>query len=305
MSSYQGEKFILEQLESILVQLPADGRILIRDDGSRDRTMALVESLNEPRVTTLLGENLGFGASFLTLLAMAPTDTDMVMFADQDDVWLPGKVDRAWQHLLPLASGPALYGSAQMLVDEHLRPLHRTPPWPRGPSLAGALTENIITGCTAAINRPALEVLQQGGVPAGVRFHDWWLYLVISAFGTVVYDDEPTLLYRQHGANQIGHGAGWWGRHQRMVRFVWRNDWVGILLAQVSALLRHYGHRLDPTARDLVNQYFALIGERATSRWRLIFSRRRWRQSALRELALRLLLALHKLRLWPLSGRRL
>ncbi len=229
----------------------------------------------------------------------------MVMFADQDDVWLPGKIDRAGRHLLCLGDVPGLYGSRQMLVDEELRPLHPTPPWAHGPSLANALTENIITGCTAALNRPAVALLQRAGVPDGVRFHDWWLYLVISAFGTVVHDDEPTLLYRQHGANQIGHGAGWLGRYRGMLRFLFRNDWVGILLAQVHALQHHYGDELSPVAEELVLRYFHDDGVKTVPRWSLVFSARRWRQNPVMDLMLRLLLLLHRLHLWPVPGRRL
>lgn len=305
MSTYQGERFVVEQLTSILDQLPSDGRIMIRDDGSRDRTVAVVATIADARITLLRGENLGFSKSFLTLLAQAPSDADMVMFSDQDDFWLPGKIDRAWRHLRPLGEVPGLYGSAQMLADEQLRPLHPTRPWPRGPSLAGALTENIITGCTAALNRPAVRLLQRAGIPAGVRLHDWWLYLVVSAFGTVIFDDEPSLLYRQHGGNQIGHGAGWLGRNLGVVRFLSRNDWVGILLGQVHALVQHYGHQLSPATKGLVLRHFQFEGGKAIPRWNLIFSTQRWRQSPTWDLMLRILLAAHRLHLWPLPSRRL
>jgi glycosyltransferase involved in cell wall biosynthesis len=305
MSTYQGERFVREQLQSILPQLPPQGHVFVRDDGSRDRTADEVIALDDPRVTLIRGANLGFGPSFLTLLTLVPPDADMVMFSDQDDVWLPDKVTRAWRQLCALGDRPGLYGSAQMLVDADLSPLHPTPPWPRGPSLASALTENIITGCTAAINRSAVELLQRAGVPAGVRFHDWWLYLVVSAFGTVVYDDHPTLLYRQHGANLIGHGAGWFGRHWGVLRFLMRNDWVGILLGQIHALLEHYGDALPRHTGTLVSRYFRLADGRAIPRWRLVFSLRRWRQAFIWDVALRVLLAAHKVRLWPPPGRRL
>jgi glycosyltransferase involved in cell wall biosynthesis len=305
MSTYDGERFVVAQLQSILSQLPEHGLILIRDDGSRDGTANIVDALAEPRIVLLRGENLGFGASFLTLLAQAPRDADMVMFSDQDDVWLPDKIDRAWQHLAPLVDRPALYGSAQMLVDAELNPLHATPPWPHGPSLANALTENIITGCTAALNRPAVELLQRGGVPEGVRFHDWWMYLVVSAFGAVVFDNQPTLLYRQHGGNQIGHGAGWFGRHAGILRFLLRNDWVGILLGQLAALVRHYGDQFNPATRRLIFDQFDVHGGKAVPRWRLILSMQRLRQWPASDLAFRLLLLLHRTHVWPLPGHRL
>ena len=304
MSTYNGERYVVEQLASILQQLPLGGRMIVRDDGSHDGTAACIEAVGDSRVTVVRGTNLGFGGSFLTLLTMVSADADLVMFSDQDDVWLPGKIVRAWQHLHPLGDEPTLYGSAQMLVDQDLVPIHATPPWPRGPSLEGALTENIITGCTVALNRTAVHLLQQAGVPRGVRFHDWWMYLVVSAFGRVIHDDEPTLLYRQHGANHIGHGAGWFGRQRQIVRFLWRNDWVGILLGQVHALVAQYGQRLPAGAQDLVLQHFLVDADHARPSWRLVFSLRRWRQNPLWEVALRLLLALHRLHIWPPPRRR-
>jgi glycosyltransferase involved in cell wall biosynthesis len=305
MSTYQGERFVAEQLRSILDQLPPAGLVMVRDDGSRDYTAAIIESMADRRITLIRGHNLGFSRSFLTLLTLAPPDADMVMFSDQDDVWLPGKIERAWRHLRPLNSKPALYGSTQLLVDVELRPLHRTRIWSRPPSFANALMENMITGCTAAINRPAAELLKSAGVPADVHLHDWWLYLVVSAFGTVVFDSEPTLLYRQHGANQIGHGAGWLGRHRMIVRFLRSNDWVGILLGQISALRRHFGDRLDPDAAGLLQDYFSTQAGRAVPGWRLILGARRWREGIGYELMLRVLLALHRLRIWPPANRRL
>lgn len=305
MSTYQGERYVAEQLHSILAQLPAEGRILIRDDGSRDRTVDVIGTFADPRITLVRGDNIGFGASFLTLLAGAPDDADMVMFSDQDDVWLPEKIQRAWAHLQQLGATPGLYGSAKMLVDQSLRPLLPSPSWPRGPSFTNALMENIVTGCTAAINRPALALMKHAGVAPGVRFHDWWLYLVISAFGQVVYDDEPTLLYRQHAGNQIGQGAGRLDRFLQIVGFLERHDWVGILLAQARALQRHYGSELSREASATVLRHFRLTGVRAAPRWRLVFGATRWRQFGRDELFLRLLLLLHKLRLWPLPHRRL
>ena len=199
---------------------------------------------------------------------------------------------------------PALYGSAQMLVDEELRPLGPTAPWPAGASFRGALTENIITGCTAALNAPAVRLLKQAGAAPNVRFHDWWCYLVISAFGQVIFDNQPSLLYRQHGRNHIGHGAGWWGRQRQIVRFLLRNDWVGILLAQVEALDFHYGAQLPAEARGLLDRYFVRSEAGWLPGWALVFSLRRWRHHWFGELALRVLLGAYRLRLWPLPGRR-
>jgi glycosyltransferase involved in cell wall biosynthesis len=305
MSTYNGLRFVDEQLDSILSQLPAAGRLIVRDDGSTDGTADRIEGRHDRRITLVRGSNLGFSRSFLTLVADAPRDADMVMFSDQDDVWMQDKIARAWDHLRMMGDVPALYGSAQMLVDERLRPLQPTRPWPRGPSLHSALTENIITGCTAAFNRPALHILQRAGVPQRVHLHDWWVYLVISAFGRVVWDDRPSIFYRQHAQNQIGHGAGWWGRHMGVIRALRRSDWVGILVLQIHSLMSHYGDELPEHVRALVLRYFELDADRARPRWGLIFSVRRWRQGPAWDVALRLLLLVHRLHIWPPRRRRL
>lgn len=305
LSAYNGRRFIGEQIGSILSQLPPAGRLIVRDDGSSDGTPDIVEAIQDSRITVLRGVNLGFSRSFLSLVVEAPPDVDMVMFADQDDVWMPDKIQRAWAHLQTMSSEPALYGSAQLLVDEHLRPLEPTRPWPRGPSLQSALTENIITGCTAAFNGPALRLLQKAGIPQSVHLHDWWVYLVISAFGKVVWDNVPSIYYRQHGQNQIGHGAGWWGRHMGVIRALRRTDWVGILLLQIHSLMLSYEQELPDDVRQLVMRYFEVRHGRVRPRWRLIFSLRRWRQGPTWDLAFRVLLLSHRLHLWPPRGRRL
>jgi len=228
-----------------------------------------------------------------------------VMFSDQDDVWLPHKIQAAQIALAPFANRPALYGSAQMLVDAQLNPLQATLPWRRGPSFRGALTENIITGCTAALNPAAVRLLQQAGVPQGVVFHDWWIYLVVSAFGHVVYDDRPSLLYRQHGGNHIGHGAGVLRRYLHIARFLRRHDWVGILIGQVRALHIHYGGQLEPAAQHLLATNFGGLPEQPKPSWSMILSLGRWRQDLVGELALRVLLAAWRLRIWPWSSKRI
>ncbi len=227
------------------------------------------------------------------------------MFADQDDHWLPGKIQRAWDWVRAQGDTPALYGSVQMLADSQLRPLHATRRWRSAPGFGPARGENRITGCTSALNAAAVRLLQQAGVPADVHFHDWWLYLVVSAFGRVWVDPEPTLLYRQHGANQIGHGAGWLGRQWHIVRFLWRRDWVGILLGQVTALHRCYGHTLPTAACGLLERHFTFGPHGAAPRWRMVLGAGRWRDGLFHELAFRLLLLLHKLRVWPPPARRL
>ena len=88
MSTYNGERFIEEQVCSILKQLPPEGLLMVRDDGSTDKTVEKIYAFKDNRILLERGENIGFGKSFLTLLNKAPIDAQMAMFSDQDDVWL-------------------------------------------------------------------------------------------------------------------------------------------------------------------------------------------------------------------------
>lgn len=286
MSTYNGEPYLEEQVQSILGQLPAEGWLLVRDDGSRDGTVRKLQALDDPRVRILAGENVGYSRSFLTLLSSVPPETEMVMLSDQDDVWLPGKIQRAWDHLARV-EGPGLYCSRQRLVDAELRPISCSAPWPRGASFANALAENIVTGCTAALNAPALRLVTRCGDASRIQFHDWWMYLVVSAFGTVITDPEPTLLYRQHGRNVIGRGPGW-RVYLVNLRFIVRRSWVHIMYSQIQNFRATHGAALAPGQRRLVEDYFDPC--RAGSVLRLLFVPRRFRQKMMDELLLRLLI---------------
>lgn len=258
MSTYNGERYVEAQVCSILSQLPQDGELRVRDDGSTDTTAALVEAIADARVRVTRGTNIGFARSFLHLLKAAPDDADVVMLSDQDDVWLPDKIRRASGALAAFEKKPALYCSRQKLVDEHLRPLGESPSWPRGPSFRNALVQNIATGCTIAINRRALLLSREFGDESSIHFHDWWLYLVVSAFGQVVADDEPSLLYRQHGRNAIGTGAGFFG-HVAKLEFVRRTGWLDAMYQQTKNFLAVHGQRLSAPEKQFVERHLVRL----------------------------------------------
>lgn len=286
MSTWQGERFVEEQLRSILAQLPPRGQVIVRDDGSTDRCVATIEALHDARITVLRGENVGFARSFLHLLELAPDDADVIMLSDQDDVWLPGKISRAVEHLAPLEGTPALYCSRLQLVDESLRPLGLSQHWCRAPSFRNALTENIAVGCTSAVNRAGLLLARHYGDPGRLTFHDWWLYLTIAAFGRVVFDSEPTILYRQHGTNNLGAGSGL-RRYLVMLRYLRKKNWVHSMFTQIDNFRHVHAGRLLPEDRRLLDRYFD--ARRPTAVARLLLAPVRFRQKLLDDLLLRLL----------------
>ncbi|TFY97897.1 glycosyltransferase family 2 protein [Ramlibacter rhizophilus] len=285
MSTFNGANFVIEQLASILSQLPPGGRVLIRDDGSSDGTADVIASLEDPRIELLIGSNLGFAASFLTLLGEASEKFDVFFFADQDDVWLPGKMQRALAAISSRPSTvPVLYCSRQTLVDSDLRFISHSQRFTHAPSFRNALCENIVTGCTAALNRSAALAVARTGNLEDIYFHDWWAYLVVSALGCVIFDDESRILYRQHARNVVGRGAGA-QQYLQTLAFMLKRSWAHILFRQARNFGLVYGSDLPPEKRRELEQF--LDPGRATRLARLLLSPVRRRHSWVDELLFR------------------
>ena len=198
MASYNGGKYIREQLESILSQLPSDVEIVIADDGSTDDTLQVVESLNEPRIRMLPAEK-HLGVIYNYERALLASKGEIVFLADQDDVWLPGKVTKV---LDALKEFDLVAHDAWML-----RPSESS--WTRSGKLndiraykSGVVAnwwKNSFTGCCMAFRRNVLDKALP--FPKNLPMHDQWLGLVAEKYFKVKSIDEPLVEYRQHSSN--------------------------------------------------------------------------------------------------------
>ena len=249
MSTFNGSRHVAQQIDSILTQLPECGRLLIRDDGSSDGTVEIARGASDQRVNIYCGQNLGFAQSFLQLLRTAPDDANLYLLSDQDDVWLPGKLDRAWQFLEPLQKGAALYCARATLTDPSLRPIGMTPLHRPAQELRHAFLQNIATGCTMAMTRPLKDLACRAGPLAQIGFHDWWVYVVATAFGTVIFDEQSTTLYRQHGSNVIGMSGGAL-RYARVLRYLMKTNWLHIANRQIKEFQATFDNRLTEAQRS-------------------------------------------------------
>ncbi len=208
LSTYDGTPYLGAQLASLLAQTYPDWVLLWRDDGSRDETPGIMASWMQGAGKGRCGAvgppgRLGPTPSFMTLLRAA-ADTDLVAFADQDDVWMPDKLARAAAALGAVPPGtPALYCARQVLVDAGLGRIGISAPI-RPLGFPAALTQNVATGCTVVMNRAAARLVA-GSEPPSTSLHDWWSYLVVAAVGgRLVADATPVVLYRQHAGNLVG-----------------------------------------------------------------------------------------------------
>jgi glycosyltransferase involved in cell wall biosynthesis len=218
LASYNGEKYLSEQVLSIQGQTIANWTLLVRDDGSKDQSKGIVEKFagsdNRIRIANDELGRLGATRNFGALMQMAVTeDADIVFFSDQDDVWLADKMLKQLQSLSDLENRygkrlPLLTYSDMEVVDEDLRQIHpsfmryqRQQHEPRNP-IHVLLTQNFVAGCTIAINRALLDFASP--LPDKIHLHDWWLAVCAAACGQIGYIDEPLLRYRQHPSNKIG-----------------------------------------------------------------------------------------------------
>ena len=201
MSTYNGEKYLREQMDSILGQsFPV--KILVRGDGSTDQTVKILEEYKSTYTNFdfILGKNLGVQQSFFELLMEAP-ESDFYAFADQDDVWDKVKIQRAIEKICD-KRGPCLYCSNTIIVDENLNVIKKEKRQV-SVSFGNALVQNVCAGCTAVINKELREIINRVR-PKKVIMHDWWMYLVAETFGQTLYDEDAYIKYRQHGGNVWG-----------------------------------------------------------------------------------------------------
>lgn len=207
MSTFNGEEYIRDQIESILNQDYTNIELLIRDDGSTDSTVAIIKEYveNYSNVKYFIGENRGACDSFFELIKLADKDSDYYAFSDQDDFWLPNKISRAVCNLEKENEEEILlYTCGYTVVDDDLHSLHTKKKIKNiKPSFRNAFIENVCIGCAMVFNNRFYHELYNK-LPQGVYMHDWWLYLVSTCIGKLIYDNGSYLLYRQHNNNAIG-----------------------------------------------------------------------------------------------------
>jgi hypothetical protein len=218
LATFNGERFLREQIDSVLAQDYANLRVLARDDGSTDRTLDILreyESRFPARIRLLPTDGPTGSAKWNFLKLMQASSAEYVCFCDQDDVWMPDKVSLSMNEMHHLESRssrskPCLVFTDLQLVDSRLEPIH-TSFWKFmgvGPETIGSLKRllllSVVTGSTALVNRPLLELAKR--MPREAVMHDRWIGLIAATMGTSSALRKQTVLYRQHGNNLIGTG---------------------------------------------------------------------------------------------------
>lgn len=296
LSAYNGEKYIREQIESILGQSYENITLYVRDDGSSDKTLDVLREYEAAgKIILEAGENVGFIKSFFWLVKNCGV-ADYYAYSDQDDVWFPDKIKMAVERLdCEEEDKPTLYFSNYNYVDDKLNyistafPENKT----KKPSFRNAIVDCMPLGFNSVFNNKARQVMADN-IPVHSCGHDWWTYLVCQGMGKVIYDNRPTVKYRRTGSNVSAGGMSF-------IKFqIWRikKFFIGGYFKNVRMMLAEYWHLYKDELPDDDRKLLSLF---VRKRYNMIVSLRKvfyphmFRQKVVDEIMLRFLFLIGKL----------
>lgn len=222
MATFNGGRFISEQLGSLAGQSVAQLDVLVSDDGSTDDTLAKVElsrgQWKKGRFDIVSGPRTGSHADNFRHLFLMLEDTPVVALSDQDDVWMPHKLANAIKALSVVPTDiPAVYCSRTTLIGAGGTMAGHSPHFGRPASFRNAVVQSLAGGNTMVLNPAAVRLVQRSFHRVRVPAHDWWIYMLVTgAGGRMIYSASPDTFYRQHSNNVVGSGSGWRARLRRL-----------------------------------------------------------------------------------------
>jgi len=298
MCTYNGEKFLIEQLDSLLSQSHKNLIIWVSDDGSTDATLIILEQYQKhfpkDKLKIIDGPGKGSVINFLALLCNQDVKADYYAFADQDDIWETNKLSSALAAINTLPkTTPTLYGSRTKIVSAEGVAIGLSTIFRKTPCFENALVQSIAGGNTMLMNNAAVNIIRQAGVLEVVS-HDWWAYMLISgAGGTVIYDKRTSLLYRQHGNNQVGENTGWVAKIKR-IKLLLAGSFRKWNTTNIMALLK-VKHLLNEKNRAILEQFENARNNSFFSRIMGLWKIKIFRQTSLEQLGLIIAIILKKI----------
>ncbi|WP_312728815.1 glycosyltransferase [Enterococcus sp.] len=273
MSCYNGEKYIAQQIESILNQDNVNINIYIRDDGSTDNTRNIIKKFSKS-VFLLEGDNVGLNNSFASLIWDSNIKADFYAFSDQDDVWQSNKLITAINYLVNV-EGAGMYASNQRVVDENLKyikPLYGLEendlPFPKYKNFSYFLIHNNYFGNTIVFNNEAMRVIREYRPYELIVQHDTWVSIIIYMFGTIIFDRNMYSSYRQHDNNVVGGVAPQSSFRSKMNTLLSKKPIYGQLATFIMT-----GYKMKMTADEL--KFLTTLSElpKASSKIKLLLDK--------------------------------
>lgn len=266
MATYNGERYVAEQIESIQRQTYKNWRLLISDDCSSDRTLDIVDRYAkcDSRIHVVSKDVKYGGAKDNFFALMGLSDASYCMFCDQDDVWLSDKINKTLKLMRELEckapDGINLVFTDMKVVDADLNVINDSferfssiDPWRT--KFPQVVAQSLGAGCTMMINAATRKLALQIEGLDNVIMHDWWLSLVAAAFGHIGYLDESTSLYRQHSSNEVG--ALEYSPMKRASHFDQMKESVSATVLQARAFSLCYGSLLSIDQQKTIDEFIA------------------------------------------------
>ncbi len=270
MATYNGEKYVGEQIESILASNYQDLELYIYDDGSRDNTVSILQEYEGqyPEKIHVFQNETNRGHLMNFMHALSETTADYVMFSDQDDVWKSNKAGitlKRMKHMeaqLTKETPLAVFTDA-IVVDQELNIVNQSffcsgHLNPYRTDLPHLLMENKLIGCTVMLNAALRRVLLSRPLPEKARFHDWWIALIAASFGKIGFVKEGTLLYRQHGGNVVGDSGFAAYVKNRITGLKQQRKALEALYLQAEEFLELYGDTLSEKNKEIIHNFATL-----------------------------------------------
>jgi len=257
MSTYNGEKYLEEQLDSLFKQTYSKIKVLIRDDGSKDNTVEIIKRyIKDYNIKLIEGKNIGVIASYFELIKKSDSNCNYFVFCDQDDYWETPKVEKAIEKIKEKESKEEVgvaYCSNLKLVDKNLKFIKYQYKKNLKPSFENAIVENIITGCTLVINKKLRDKVLKDIDKINVNnilMHDWYIYIVASIVGEVIYDKESYIKYRQHGNNAVGMEVTLLGKFKKHINNF--KKYKGHRKKQMLEIFKCYNGHIDKDKKKIL-----------------------------------------------------
>ncbi len=269
LASYNGEKYIREQIMSVVNQSYSDWHLTVCDDCSKDNTVEIVKTLCQQypdKITLKVNkENSGSASGNFYSMLIESSGAKYVMLCDQDDVWDKDKVKVTKLAMDKMEERygkniPLLVHSDLRVVDDKLEEISSSMFYSQNLkgsdiSFANQLCQNSVTGCTVMVNKSLLGFVKKK--PDKMIMHDWWLALIASAFGRIGFINTPLISYRQHSSNQegakdfrsLGKTIEMAGKGAKI-----RNS-LNLTYEQAISFRDMYGGRLNARNREVLNAY--------------------------------------------------
>lgn len=292
LTTYNGSKCLREQLDSIYSQSYTNIEVIVIDDCSNDNTIEILDFYKTKYNLQYFinSSNLGVIDNFLKAIALC--DGDLIALADQDDFWLQDKIENAVNIISQEdLNTPLVYASRLEFVDENLKHLGYSY-IPKSLSFDKALVQNFLSGCTMVFNKKAKDIIISY-LPKKILMHDWWIYIVISAFGKIIFDNNITIKYRQHSNNVTGGTSNYLEiLRRKIVRFNPSNKAFRVS-DQAQIFFEAYYNLLPDAQRKILSEF---LGSKKSifKRIKLILNSKFKRQPFLDDVIFRFLILINK-----------